>query len=126
MLILALAALGRAADYLRPARADSAPFVLREFASIIPVHVWGVLWGLTGVVVLVCAFRKRQGFALGALASMSMIWAVIYTITAVFGLAGDDTIRAWLGAFSFLAFFVLVVAMAFMINPARIRDVPDV
>jgi hypothetical protein len=124
MLILALAALGRAADYLRPARADSAPFVLREFASIIPVHVWGVLWGLTGLVVLVCAFRKKQALALAVLAGISMVWALIYIATAAFGLAGEDTIRAWQGALGFLAFFVLVVAMAFMINPGRIRDVP--
>jgi hypothetical protein len=124
MLVLALAALGRAADYLRPARVDSAPFVLREFASFLPVQVWGILWGFTGVVVLVSAFRKRQGFALGILASMSMIWAVIYTATAAFGWAGDDTLRAWQGALGFLAFFVIVVALSRMINPVRIRDVP--
>ena len=125
MLVFAFVAFGRSVDYLRPVRNDSAPFLLREFAGYVPVHIWGVLWGITGVVLLVCAFRKQQGVALGVLAGMSMIWAVVYVSTAVFGLAGDDSIRAWQGALGFLLFFVIVVAMSRMINPVRIRDVPD-
>ena len=125
MLVLALAAAGRSIDYSRPARAGSAPFILREISEYVPMIVWAALWGVTALVVLVCAFRRKQGVALGVLAGMSMIWAVIYTVTAVFGLAGEDSIRAWQGALGFLAFFVIVVALAKMINPVRIRDVPD-
>lgn len=125
MLVFAFVAAGRAIDYMRPVRGDSAPFLLREFAAYVPVHIWGVLWGATGLVLLVCAFRKKQGMALAVLAGMSMIWAVVYVTTAVFGLAGDDSVRAWQGALGFLLFFVIVVAMSRMINPVRIRDVPD-
>ena len=125
MLVFAFVAAGRSIDYLRPIRNDSAPFLLREFAGYVPVHIWGVFWGFTGLVLLVSAFRKKHGVALGILAGMSMIWAVVYVATAVFGLAGEDSIRAWQGALGFLLFFVIVVAMARMINPVRIRDVPD-
>jgi hypothetical protein len=124
MLVFSLAASGRAVDYLRPARADSAPFLLREIGDVVPVAAWGVVWGVTALVLFVWAFRQRHGVALGILAGISMIWAAVYSLTAILVQTGmvafdGDPVRAWNAAFAFLLFFVVVVAMAKMINPAR-------
>ena len=64
MLSLSLVAIFRAIDYLKPAQPGYTPSALRELAAIIPTPVWGVLWGITGVWVLVAAFRERQAIAL--------------------------------------------------------------
>jgi hypothetical protein len=56
---------------------------------------------------------------------MSFLWATIYVVTACFRGASPDATTAWLSALGFVAFAVIVVALAKMINPARIREVPD-
>ena len=125
MLSLSLVAIFRAIDYLKPAQPGYTPSALRELAAIIPTPVWCVLWGITGVWVLVAAFRERQAIALALLAGMSFLWALIYVVTACFRGAAPDATTAWLSALGFVAFAVIVVALARMINPARIREVPD-
>lgn len=125
MLSLALVAIFRAIDYLKPAQPGYTPSALRELAAIIPTPVWGVLWAITGIWVLVAAFREKQAVALGLLAGMSFLWAIIYVVTAFFRGSNPDASAAWLAALGFITFAVIVVALSKMINPARIREVPD-
>jgi hypothetical protein len=125
MLSLALVAIFRAVDYLKPAQPGYTPSALRELAQIIPTPVWGALWAVTGAWVLFSAFREKQAVALGLLAGMSFLWATMYVATAVLRGDSPDAVAAWLAALGFVAFAVIVVALSKMINPAKIREVPD-
>ena len=125
MLSLSLVAIFRAIDYLKPAQPGYTPSALRELAAIIPTPVWGILWAITGAWVLFAAFRRRQAMALAILSGMSFLWATIYVATAVFRGTTPEATTAWLSALGFVAFAVIVVALAKMINPARIEEVED-
>lgn len=125
MLSLSLVAIFRAVDYLKYAQPGYTPSALRELATIVPTWVWGILWGITGLMVLFSAFRERQALALALLAGMSFLWAVIYIVTAAFRGGAPEATAAWLSALGFVAFAVIVVALARMINPARIPEVTD-
>lgn len=105
-----------------PAALTGAPFY-RMLASILPLAVWGALWGVTAVVSLVQAFTRsdRVAFALGA--AMLAAWGLIYVTSWVQNV--ND--RGWIGGAIFIAFsgwITLISTWPEAIDLRRFRD-PD-
>ena len=56
------------------------PEVLADWP--IPIWVWAVLWLLAGVHLSIAAFQPKHAFALAAIQSMSLLWAIVFIISA--------------------------------------------
>ncbi len=125
MVALAAVALLRAAEYLKWAAPGYTPTALREIAAVMPTWTWGILWGVTGLYLLFAAFRKRHAAALGMVAGMSALWAGAYTYTAIIRTPEQGFSQAWLTALVYISLFVIVVALARMINPVRLKGAAD-
>ncbi|MDH2425794.1 hypothetical protein [Sphaerisporangium sp. TRM90804] len=117
LLFLALLDLAGAYRLLRPD-----PDVLRTptnvyLASILPLHVWAVPWGLAGLLCLVQAFTRRDRMAFGAAVGLKLGWAVI---TMCGGLAGVIPQAYW-GAVIWLAVAGVVMRISGWPEPAEER-----
>ncbi len=85
LLFLAMLDLVSAFRFVRPDPAVLSTPTNIYLASILPLWVWAIPWGLTGVICLVQAFADRDRLAFGAAAGLKLLWAVV---TACGGLAG--------------------------------------
>ncbi len=62
-------------------------------ASIAPLWVWGALWTVVGVVLVVNAFLRNDKIGFACAAGIKVFWSLMYVIAAFAGVE-----RAWLSA----------------------------
>lgn len=119
MLALAVLAFGRALAYLQPATPGFTPNILIDLMTVIPIPVYGILWGVTGLVLTVAAFRQHHANALAVAAGASILWAMVY-IHAAITRAGEngftESIGSWITATNYAATAVIIVCLSKLIN----------
>jgi hypothetical protein len=124
MLALAVVALGRALAYLPSDHPTFTPALLQDWP--IPISLWGLTWGVVGVLLVVQAFRRDHALALAVMASMSTLWTGIYIWVAATRIheQGWDAGRGpGITAATYMATAVTVVCISRMINKLD-REVP--
>ncbi len=76
-------------------------------ASLAPLWVWGLLWGLAGAFCLAGAFMKSDKWSFAAAIGVKSLWGFVYLGGAFIGLE-----RAYLSATIWLCFAVWVAIIA--------------
>lgn len=63
---------------LFPSREARASSSFDFFADVLPLWVWGAMWGLVGLVCLVFAFRKHDQPAFASAMGLKVLWCGMY------------------------------------------------
>jgi hypothetical protein len=77
-------------------------------ATVVPLWTWALLWGVVGVVCLVCAFRRRDQVGFSAAIGLKVLWGLVCMGAWWWG--GVE--RAYVTAVVWLAFAGLVGILA--------------
>ncbi|MEV8637807.1 hypothetical protein AB0395_39785 [Streptosporangium sp. NPDC051023] len=108
-LLLALALLDFAQCYRLtwPSKETLASTTTQFLANVLPLQVWGVIWGLVGVVCLAQAFMRTDRYAFAAASGLKVGWALVHIAAWVWGVP-----QVWWSAAIWLAFARLVHVIA--------------
>lgn len=120
LLFLSMVELTYAVSLLFPTDDSRQTVTFRYIVEVLPPWVWAVLWGGSGIVCLVFAFRKWD--APGYMAAMFLMtfWALIFLLGWMF--AGVE--RGYLSAAIWGAFGAVTWLIGGWPEPAREADEP--
>lgn len=84
-------------------------------ATVLPLPVWGAIWGAVGVVLLVQAFMATDQYAFVAASMLKVGWAIVHAAAWVWGVP-----QAWWSVVIWLVFARVVHVIAKVPEPARV------
>ncbi len=76
-------------------------------AAVLPLPVWGAIWGAVGVLCLVQAFMPRDEYAFVAASALKVGWAIVHAAAWVWGVP-----QAWWSVVIWLVFARVVHVIA--------------
>lgn len=123
LLITAAYCLTRGIAYIPPIIPNPSyvPSPLTLISAIIPLPVWGYAWIVTGLVCIVCSFKRRDGLAWILSIAMMFAWGASYGISSGMDWFSGGAGRQFISAGSYIYPGILATFVAARM-PDGVRD----
>lgn len=121
LLALALLDFVNAYRLIWPSPATVASPTSQFLAGLVPLPVWGVVWGAVGLLCLVQAFAAYDRWAFAAASALKVLWALLHVAAWVWGVP-----QAWWSVVIWLAFGRVVHTIAKVVErPIQVEEGGD-
>lgn len=87
--------------------------------DLIPLPVFGVVWIMVGVLLILCSFGVRQARALGAFAGICFFWGCAYLIAFIINVTHDNVQGVYIMVPIFWGLALACGSAVRMVNPAK-------